>query len=137
LETVLLVDDHEMLRAVVVELLGELGYPVLAAGSGAEAMAVSAAHEGRIDLLITDLSMPEMNGEELAQRIRSQRPAIRVLYASGHPHGAVGSRDLGQGEAYLEKPFHVDVLETAIRELLDRPEAELGGQPGLHNGDRG
>jgi CheY-like chemotaxis protein len=92
---------------------------VLEAANGAAALEVAAAHPDRIDLLLTDVVMPEMSGFELADRIRQQRPAIRLLYMSGYANDAIAA--LGAADAavpYLQKPFRGPVLARAVREVL-------------------
>jgi CheY-like chemotaxis protein len=119
--TVLVVDDHELMRRMLVELLEGAGYAVIEAASGADALKLSAEIEDRIDVLVTDISMPAMDGRELADQMRRERPSIRVLFTSGYPQGTHGTSVLGEAESYLVKPFTIDGLEAAVRELLDRP----------------
>jgi len=125
-ETVLLVDDHDQMRGLVEMLLSGYGYTVLAAANGAEALERSAAQAGPIDLLVTDISMPGMSGRELAEAMAARHPGIRVLYTSGHLLGAFLDGPLGGHEGYLRKPFRSAELETAVRELLDRPDPGAG-----------
>jgi CheY-like chemotaxis protein len=117
--TVLLVEDVKEVRQVTRLVLQRLGYRVLEAANGAAALEVAAAHPDRIDLLLTDVVMPEMSGFELADRIRQQRPAIRLLYMSGYANDAIAA--LGAADAavpYLPKPFRGPVLARAVREVL-------------------
>jgi two-component system cell cycle sensor histidine kinase/response regulator CckA len=118
---VLVVDDHELMRRMLVELLEGAGHAVVEAASGADALKLSTETDHPLDLLVTDISMPAMNGRELADQMRRQRPSIRVLFTSGFPQGAHGTSVLGEAESYLVKPFTIDGLEEAVRELLDRP----------------
>jgi len=121
-ETILLVEDAAELRAVPQGALEELGYTVLLAANGREALALAQKHQGPIDLLLTDIVMPELDGGELAQLLAASRPTMRVLYMSGYTNGAISQHGLlGQGVVLLEKPFTRDKLAQAVRETLDRP----------------
>ncbi len=117
LETLLVVEDEEAVRGVVVRALSALGYRVLVARDGAEALAVAAGHAGRLDLLVTDLVLPGMDGREVARRLLAARPGLRVLYASGYserpPPSAAG--------AFLQKPFTPAELGRAVRAALAAP----------------
>jgi CheY-like chemotaxis protein len=114
-ETVLLVDDEPAVRNVVSGLLHTRGYRVLTAGSGREALALAERHSGALDLLLTDLSMPEMGGRELARRLLATRPSLRVLAMSGQRQE--GAPADGQGEV-LMKPFSAVELGRAVRAVL-------------------
>jgi PAS domain S-box-containing protein len=119
-ETVLLVEDEEAVRRLVQEILEAAGYVVLAAASGAEAMERSRKHEGPIHLMMTDVVMPGMSGPQLASRIATARPAMRVLYTSGYPDDALGPHgELAPGTAFLQKPLTPDALADRVREVLD------------------
>jgi two-component system, cell cycle sensor histidine kinase and response regulator CckA len=121
-ETILLVEDEGALLALTEELLTELGYQVLAAEGPLEALAFAAKPDAVIDLLLTDVIMPSMNGKELAERVRTLRPGIRVLFTSGYTADAIANRGmLDPGIDFLEKPFTLDALAARIREALDRP----------------
>jgi CheY-like chemotaxis protein len=120
-ETVLVVEDTEHLREMIRETLQELGYEVLVAADGDQALGLVAAHSGGIALLLTDVVMPKVGGAELARRVGEMRPGIRVLYMSGYSNGAVSRQGiLAPGMALLEKPFTTDDLARAVREALDR-----------------
>jgi PAS domain S-box-containing protein len=122
-ETILLVEDEGALLALAEELLTELGYTVLAAEGPLEALAVAARPETRIDLLLTDVIMPTMNGKELSERLRAMRPGVRVLFTSGYTADAIAHRGmLDPGIDFLEKPYTLDALATKIRDALDRPD---------------
>jgi two-component system cell cycle sensor histidine kinase/response regulator CckA len=119
-ETLLVVEDEAALRDVAGRILSGAGYRVLAAECGPEALELAAAHEGAIDLLVSDVVMPGMLGKDLADRLCIARPETRVLYMSGyaqpvlHTHGT-----LEPGVALLEKPFTANDLLTAVRKRLD------------------
>jgi nitrogen-specific signal transduction histidine kinase/ActR/RegA family two-component response regulator len=119
-ETVLLVEDAQRVRAVVREILEMSGYVVLEARHGAEALEVSRAHPGVIHLLVTDVVMPQMSGRELAQRLATLRPELKVLYMSGYTDDAIVRHGvLAAGIAFLSKPFTPDALALKVREVLD------------------
>jgi len=116
--TILLVDDEVALRGLIGHMLQTAGFEVLQAGGGREALALVRAHSGPIDLLITDLSMPEMGGRELARRLEDLRPEVRNLYISGHTDEILGIDEL---EGFLEKPFTRDSLIRKVEALLALP----------------
>jgi len=105
-ETVLLVDDEESLRTVVVHFLGELGYHVLSAGDGEQAISIAKEYSGKIDLLLTDVIMGKLPGPELAQRLLQIHPAMKVVFVSGIADGSSAwDSYLRPGMATLPKPF--------------------------------
>jgi PAS domain S-box-containing protein len=121
-ETILLVEDEDALRALAQELLESLGYVILEARHGAEALELNAAHGGRIDLLMTDLVMPHIDGQELATRLAAGRPETRILFVSGYAEDAAIRQKLPTTRvAFLQKPYSLAALGTSIRNLLDRP----------------
>jgi len=117
--TVLLVEDEGSLRELAAEMLEMMGYSVLAAGGGAEALALAGQHRGRIDLLLTDVVMPGMTGRELAERLEVVRPETRVMFMSGYTDDALGRRGLlSAGTLLLQKPFTLSKLAAMLREAL-------------------
>jgi CheY-like chemotaxis protein len=123
-ESVLLVEDDVALLTLGREVLSELGYRVEAATSGREALRLLEERRPEIDILVTDVVMPEMGGRELAERIAAQRPDLPVLFVSGYTRGAVLREELsgaaaGPGVAFLEKPYTALVLARRLRETLD------------------
>jgi CheY-like chemotaxis protein len=92
---------------------------VLEASDGLEALRVVERHQDSIDLIITDVVMPQMTGRELANRIRDTRPTLKILFMSGYPDHAV-NREIDSNEAFLQKPFAPDGLVRKVREILDR-----------------
>jgi PAS domain S-box-containing protein len=121
-EVLLLVEDEDSIREPAAEILESRGYLVLAARDGAEALAVSQAHAGLIDLMITDVVMPGMNGKQLAEELRALRPGIRVLFISGYPEDAIAHHGvLEEDKAFLQKPCPAAVLLRTVREVLDAP----------------
>ncbi len=120
-ETLLVVEDEESVRLMTVRALRQLGYTVLDAGTGIAALEVAAAHPGTIDLLITDVVMPKLNGPELAERLRVVRPRLTVLFVSGYAeHAIVHHGVLDTAVEFLEKPFTIPALHERVREILDR-----------------
>lgn len=120
-ETVLVVEDNQGFRSMVVEFLRGLGYSILEAENGEHALEVAKNADTPIQVLITDIVMPKMSGRDLADRLLSEFPNTRVLYTSGYTHdSAVQARVLGEGEAFLQKPFALAELSKKIRELLKK-----------------
>ena len=116
--TILLVEDNDAVRRPLARLLADLGYDVLAADGPEEAIAH--AHGRTIDLLVTDVVMPGMNGRLLSEKLVAAQPSMRVLYMSGYTDDAVIARGVIEpGTAFLQKPFGADRLAQKIRELLD------------------
>ncbi len=125
-ETLLVVEDQDSLRDMIREALQLLGYRVLVARDGEAALEVARGHRRRLDLLVTDVVMPRLDGCDLARRLTAERPGLRVLYMSGHGPDLVARRDpIGSG-AVLEKPFSTKALSLRVREALDRPPATDG-----------
>jgi PAS domain S-box-containing protein len=124
-ETILLVEDESTVRALTRQYLETLGYKVFEAPDATVALQISSAHDGPVHLLLTDVIMPGMNGRELAQRIVSARPEIRVLYMSGYSENVIGhDGTIEPGINLLQKPFALPMLKTKIRQVLDRPPSE-------------
>ena len=118
-ETILLAEDEPAVRALVHEILTGLGYGVIGAANGADALEL-AASVGRIELLVTDVVMPGVGGPELAERLAAERPGLRVLFMSGYTQNAVSDRAaLPPGHDFLPKPFSPGELEQRVRGLLD------------------
>jgi two-component system, cell cycle sensor histidine kinase and response regulator CckA len=121
-ETILLVEDEEGLRELIGELLVENGYNVLTAENPTRAIQIAEQHPGPIDLLLTDVVMPQMNGREMAGRVKTLRPDVRVLYMSGYTEDAIAHRGvLDAGVSLISKPFTQESLARKLRELLDPP----------------
>jgi PAS domain S-box-containing protein len=119
-ETLLVVEDEEPVRRLLAQMLEHLGYRVLLAAHGEEALAVATAHAGHIDLLVTDVIMPQMKGPELAQRLAARQPGLTVLYLSGHPSDALARLGVPLSEVnILLKPFRPATLARKVRQLLD------------------
>ncbi len=121
-ETILLVEDEKAVRSLAIRLLSMVGYKVLAAQNGTEALLSEEIRQGQIDLLITDMVMPEMSGRELAERLVLLQPGLRVVYMSGYTNEFVANEGVvAEGVAFLQKPFKASDLASKVREVLDRP----------------
>jgi PAS domain S-box-containing protein len=126
--TILLAEDEEMVRELAIEIFRGTGYTVLDAPNGDAALAICARYEGCIDLLVTDLVMPGMNGIELARRVCDSRPGIPVLFMSGYAEDArerLG--DLDDGRDFLQKPITPTNLSRKVREIFSERAAEIPG----------
>ena len=119
---VLVVDDEAPMRALERRVLEGLGYSVLEATNGGDLVDLLAGG-AHFDLLIADLNMPVVRGDEMARRIRRSRPDVRVLYCTGHADWLMDGGALLHGEALLPKPFSADQLRDAVSELLSRQES--------------
>jgi len=120
--TVLVVDDEDDLRDIMCFSLRRRGFDTLAAGGAPEALAVSRDHDGPIDVLVTDLGLPEVTGAQLAARLLADRPGLRVLYVSGWSRDIALDRGLVDEHAtVLQKPFTPDHLVGAVRAVLLAP----------------
>lgn len=121
-ETILVVEDEPAIRAVAVRVLTKLGYTVLEAASGEEALERAMRHEGPLDLLVTDMVMPGMTGPELAAALRERQPSLRVLFTSGYSADAVASKFGLQDEAhFIAKPYALAELAREVRRVLALP----------------
>ena len=119
-ETVLVVENEEPVRDMILDVLSLHGYTALSAADGNEALRIADAHHGAMDLIIVDVLMPGISGEALVRQLVADRPGIRILYISGYTnelirqHGLLGST----GGNFLQKPFSVDDLVRKVREVL-------------------
>ena len=126
-ETVLLVEDEDGVRALMRQVLHKHGYHVLEARHGGEALLLCERHQGKIDMLLTDVVLQQMSGRELAERLLKLRPEMKVLYVSGYADDAIVHHGvLTAGIAFLQKPFTTEALARKIRYVLDGP-GELVG----------
>ncbi|HLA78928.1 MAG TPA: response regulator, partial [Vicinamibacteria bacterium] len=121
-ETILLAEDEEALRAIVLEILEAGGYTVLAGVTPEEVLLAARSHAGPIHLMLTDVVMPGMSGRELAGRVQAVQPGARVLYMSGYTDEAISHHGvLDSGTLFIQKPFTVEALLRRLREVLEAP----------------
>jgi CheY-like chemotaxis protein len=118
-ETVLVVEDEDIVRELVCEVLEDQGYNVICARDGLEALKVAAEFDGTIHLLVTDVIMPHMNGHELAERLSSVRPEMKILFVSGYSANDIGDHGiLDPRIELLQKPFTPQTLARKIRDVI-------------------
>ena len=118
-EVILLVEDEDIVRVLARRVLEASGYVVLEARNGREGLALCQSHEGPIDLLVSDVVMPELGGRELAERALKLRPDMKVMFMSGHTQDVVLKEGVEKGTAFLQKPFTPAGLAKKVRETLD------------------
>src|SRR2546427_684601 len=145
-ETILLAEDQKELRELIRQMLEMNGYTVIAASDGLEAIEICKRHEAPIHLMLSDVVMPQMGGRELAQRLATVRPDMKVLYMSGYTSNAIVHHGiLDPGTLFIQKPFTPDSLARKVREVLDahgqaqveaveRPLLRRGREPGRGDG---
>ncbi len=129
-EHILLVDDEPQVVTLVREMLVREGYTVSGAADGEEALQFAGNRENRIDMLLTDIVMPQLNGRELADRLKRMRPGLKVLYMSGFMKEAI-LKYYGisiTGIPFLQKPFTRETLARKVREVLDTPAIEAASR---------
>ena len=118
-ETILIVEDDVMVRNFTARVLKGHGYEVLTSGDGNEAIRIAGEYKGPIHLMLTDVVMPGISGQEIEEKLRTLRPDIKVLYMSGYTDDAIVDNGvLGKGKMFLQKPFTLDVLGRKVREVL-------------------
>ncbi|HEY1263059.1 MAG TPA: PAS domain S-box protein [Terriglobales bacterium] len=117
-EIILLVEDEEAVRKSAAEYLKENGYTVLVASSGPEALDLARGSMGNIDLLVSDLVMPKMSGPQLAEKIRAERPEIKIIFMSGYSNNLLPTVE-NAGHVLLHKPFRLAALGACVRKILD------------------
>jgi CheY-like chemotaxis protein len=119
-ETILLVDDEQMVLEVTRELLESMGYKIYAAGNGQEALAIYMAKKNEIDLVILDMIMPGISGGEAFDHLRKINPGIKVLLSSGYSITGEAKSIMDRGcSGFLQKPFRMEELSHRVREMLD------------------
>jgi DNA-binding NtrC family response regulator len=120
-ETILLVEDEPTILRMTRMMLERKGYTVISAATPAQALEKAQNHAGAIDLLMTDVVMPEMNGRDLATKITALYPEIRLLFMSGYTANVIAHQGiLDKGVAFIQKPFSMAELAEKIREVIDQ-----------------
>ena len=138
-ETILVVEDNDLVRDMTSEALRQYGYTVIEAPGGEKALSIIREYPQKIDLLLTDVVMPGLNGRELADQILAVKPGIRVLFMSGYADNAIVQYGvLNPGFDFIEKPFSPELLADKLRRVLspdlppnNTPPANLGAPPPL------
>lgn len=116
-ETILVVEDEPVVRSLVVEVLNDLGYATLEASEATEALTITESTQ-RIDLLISDVGLPGMNGRQMAEIVRQQRPGLKVLFATGYAESFAANDVLGPNMGVITKPFAIDAFANKVGEML-------------------
>jgi CheY-like chemotaxis protein len=130
-ETILYAEDYDTVRQFASLELRELGYTVLEGKSVKEALAVAHQYKGRIHLLLTDMILPDISGQELANVLTREMPGIKVLFTSGYTETQLAQRGLKvPTSALLEKPFMPETLAKKVREILGPPSENPAGNAG-------
>ena len=121
METILVAEDQPDLRWMICQFLQQLGYSVLEAKDGGDAVALAEQYRGTIDVLVTDIVMPHVRGSEVARLLSLSRPGMKVIFMSGYTEGEFGGAlgEVGAGTTILQKPFELDALAVKIREVLE------------------
>ncbi len=123
IETILLVEDEDVVRTLTRQIMEMCGYTVLEAGNGVEALSICEKHDCHIDLLMTDVVMPQMGGRELSERFAVIYPQMRILFTSGYTDDAVVRHGVIEaGTNFIQKPFTPDALAHKVRAILDGTE---------------
>jgi two-component system, cell cycle sensor histidine kinase and response regulator CckA len=130
-KTILLVEDEDMLRGLIKELLEIKGYAVLEARQGLEALDLLEARDGCVDLILTDVVMPHMSGAELVDQLRQAHPALKVIFMSGYTGASNASVNKSlemPGVSFLQKPFRLNSLINSVEDLLERGPMGIAGK---------
>ena len=124
-ETILVVEDNDALRSIIKKALREKGYRVFSTRTSEDALAMCGRLKESIDLLLADVVLPDFEGPELAKRLQQTRPALRVVFMSGYPGGAVSQMTLARDTPHIEKPFSPEQLLATVRRALDAVQVEM------------
>jgi CheY-like chemotaxis protein len=124
-ETIMVVEDNDTLRTIIKKALREKGYRVFSARSSEDALTMCGRLKERINLLLTDVVLPDMDGPELAKRLLAARAGLRVIFMSGYPGGGLNQMSLAQDSMHIEKPFSPEQLLATVRRSLDAAQVEM------------
>jgi len=117
--TILLIDDEQSVRSIVMKILQRASFKVLEAESGEAALKIVGSHAGAIDLVVTDLHMPGLNGPEVVKKLATLRPGLKVLFMSGYAeHDVVAQTGVSGGANFLHKPFSGQQLTSAVKAAI-------------------
>jgi two-component system, cell cycle sensor histidine kinase and response regulator CckA len=119
-ETILLIEDLSELREMIANILRSKGYQVLQARDGVDAVNLAASHFAPIDLIVTDVIMPKLNGPEAVRQIRARRPSVKAIYITGYSNQTISDEEFSSNSVTVEKPIRPDTLLAKVRELLDQ-----------------
>jgi DNA-binding NtrC family response regulator len=120
-KTILLVEDEELFRSMLADLLRFDDYNVMEAGTGDEALTAARSHPGQIDLVVTDINLDGMTGLQMTNEMMKQHPRMGIIYMSGDTfYGAFGDANIPTGAQFLQKPFESTALLAKVRETLQR-----------------
>jgi two-component system cell cycle sensor histidine kinase/response regulator CckA len=118
-ETILLVEDEVAVRTLAKKILSQKGYRVLEASDGAIALRLAASHVGEIDLILTDVAMPNLGGRGMVEELKELSPGMRVLFMSGYPKEEIfPEKEIARHTPYLQKPFTSEALSSEVRAAL-------------------
>ena len=132
-ETVMLVNDEDMILDIGTEFLKLMGYRVVTAENGTQALQLYEEKSDEIALVVLDMVMPDMTGGDCFDKLRDVNPTVKVLLSSGYSVDGQASKILGRGcNGFIQKPFKIEHLSKKIREILDSPEAILSGETGIN-----
>lgn len=119
-ETILYVEDEAIARDTTKSVLLQLGYKVISAKDGEEALRVFEMHGEPVDLLLTDIVLPRVNGKKLAEQLGDKQPSLKILLTSGYSDEVTGSQDEGEKYNFIQKPYSPKSLARKIRSVLDK-----------------
>ena len=123
---VLVVEDDDQVRNLIRTLLTNNGYSVLEASNGSEGLDVAESEGTKIDLLLSDMLLPELSGFDLAQKVIERNPTMKVLFMTGYVEGDIVQRCISElGASFLDKPFQPNVLLSRVKEAIARPQNEV------------
>lgn len=132
-KTILIVDDERVVLQVTRDMLARLGYRVLIAESGKQAIELAETFDGVIDMVIVDMVLPDMNGEKVYRRIADARPDSKIMISSGYAREDVARKTNINGDNFIQKPYSFHALSTKVKEILESKEAPTPEQANNHH----